>query len=234
MLTDALRARLGRVGVATLSVQLRQRGYDEANLDGVHLLVPGTRIVGTARTLRYVPYRKDLFAARGSGFTPQKQAIESVNPGEVLVMEARRDTSAGTLGDILALRAKVRGAAGVITDGAVRDWSAVARTGLPVMAGGSHPAVLGRRHVPWETDVTIACGGATVQVGDVVVGDDDGAVVIPPALVVEVLEAAEDQERKEAFIAEKVQAGESVDGLYPLGPRWTDEYAAWAAARDVI
>lgn len=233
-LTDALRRRLAKVAVATLSVQLRQRGYDEANIDGIHLLVPGTRIVGTARTLRYVPYRKDLFAAHGGGYNAQKRAVDSVQPGEVLVMEARRDTSAGTLGDILALRAKVRGAAGVITDGAVRDYRAVAGTGLPVMAGGAHPAVLGRHHVPWETDVTIACGGATVQVGDVIVGDDDGAVVIPPALVVEVLEAAEEQERKEAFIAEKVRDGESVDGLYPLGPRWTDEYAAWAAARDLI
>ncbi len=234
LLTDALRRRLSKVAVATLSVQLRQRGYDDVSIDGVRPLVAGTRLVGTARTLRYVPYRKDLFAARGGGFTPQKRALDTIGPGEVLVMEARGDTSAGTLGDLLALRAGYRGAAGVVTDGAVRDHRAVCDSGLPVFAGGAHPAVLGRRHVPWDTDTTIACGGATVQVGDVLVGDDDGVVVLPPPLVVEVLEAAEEQERQEAFIAEKIRAGESVDGLYPLGPRWKDEYAAWAAARSLV
>jgi regulator of RNase E activity RraA len=190
-LPDDIRRRLGSVAVATLSVQLRKRGYDEVSIDGVRPLAPGRRIVGTARTLRYLPYRKDLFEARGGGFNAQKRAIDSVRPGEVLVMEARGDATAGTLGDILALRAQVRGAAGIITDGAVRDAVAVAALGLPVYSSGAHPAVLGRRHVPWETDVSIACGGATVEVGDVIVADDDGVVVIPPALVVEVLEAAE-------------------------------------------
>lgn len=230
-LTDQLRARLSSVAVATLSVQLRQRGYDQSSIDGVALLVPGQRIVGPARTLRYVGYRKDLFERHAPGYNAQKRAVDTVNPGEVLVMEARGDATAGTLGDILALRARHRGAAGIVTDGAVRDHAAVAATGLPVMAAGAHPAVLGRRHVPWETDVTVTCGGATVQVGDVVVADDDGAVVIPSALLVEVLEAAEAQELAETFVAERVRAGESVDGLYPVGPAWRERYAAWRAAR---
>lgn len=230
-LTAELRERLANVAVATLSVQLRKRGYDEVSIDGVGPLVRGTRIVGTARTLRYVPYRKDLFAARGGGFNAQKQAIDSVGPGEVLVMEARRDATAGTLGDILALRAKARGAAGIITDGAVRDAGPVADVGLPVFCAGHHPAVLGRRHVPWEVDTTISCGGATVQVGDVIVADDDGAIVIPPALVVEVLEAAEAQEEEETFVAEMVAQGEPVQGLYPIGPAWRERFEAWRAQR---
>lgn len=231
-LTDPnLISRLTSVAVATLSVQLRKRGYDTVSIDGVHSLVPGTSFAGPARTLRYVAYRKDLFEAKGGGFNAQKQAIDSVNPGEVLVMEARRDTTAGTLGDILALRARYRGAAAIITDGAVRDHAPVIATGLPVMSAGAHPAVLGRRHVPWARDETIVCGGATVQPGDMVVADDDGAIVIPPALVHEVLSDAEEQESQEAFIAEKVTAGESVDGLYPLGAAWTQEYQAWKAAR---
>nr|WP_232666799.1 fumarylacetoacetate hydrolase family protein [Pseudonocardia sp. TRM90224] len=225
-LPDAVRERLANVAVATLSVQLRQRGFDSAVIDGVRALAPGRRIVGTARTLRFVPFRPDLFAERGGGFNAQKRAIESVLPGEVLVMEARRDPTAGTLGDILALRARVRGAAGIVTDGAVRDAAAVAATGLSVFSAGTHPAVLGRRHVPWETDVTIACGGATVQVGDVIVGDDDGVVVIPPGLVDEVLAAAEEQEREEHWIAAQVGAGAGIDGLYPLGGRWRERYEA--------
>lgn len=233
-LTDpALIERLTSVAVATLSVNMRKRGFDTVSIDGVHSLVPGTKFAGPARTLRYVAYRKDLFEAKGGGFNAQKQAIDSVNPGEVLVMEARRDNTAGTLGDILALRAQYRGATAIITDGAVRDFAPVVATGLPVMSSGKHPAVLGRRHVPWAVDETIVCGGATVQPGDLIVADDDGAIVIPPSLVLEVLTEAEEQESQEEFIAEKVKSGESVDGLYPLGKAWKDEYQAWKTGRTV-
>lgn len=231
VLTDGLRERLGRVAVSTLSSQLRRRGYPDTSIDGVRPLVPGTRLVGTARTLRYVAFRPDLFKSHGGGYNAQKRAVDAVGPGEVLVMEARGDTSAGTLGDVLALRARVRGAAGVITDGAVRDSAAVAAVGLPVMTAGAHPSVLGRVHVPWDTDVTITCGGTAVQPGDVIVGDDDGALVIPPSLLEEVLGDAEDQEEREVFIAEMVAAGESVDGLFPLGTAWRDRYEAWCAER---
>ena len=230
-LTPEIRERLSKVAVATISVQLRKRGYDTVSMDGVRPLVPGRGLVGTARTLRYVPYRKDLFAAHGGGFNAQKQAVDSINEGEVLVMEARGDSSAGTLGDILALRAQVRGAAGIITDGAVRDAVPVAELGLPVYSTGKHPAVLGRRHVPWEIDVTISCGGATVQPGDVVVADDDGAVVIPPSLVLEVLEAAEAHEEEDAFVFEMVGKGEPVDGLFPMNAEWKAKYEEWKARR---
>ena len=118
------------------------------------------------------------------------------------MIEARRDPTAGTLGDILALRARVRGAAGVVTDGAARDAVAVAATGLPVYTSGTHPAVLGRHHVPWETDVTIACGGTAVQAGDVVVGDDDGVIVLPPELLARGARRRRQQEREEAWIAD--------------------------------
>lgn len=231
-LTDELRERLASVAVATLSSQLRQRGYNEVSIDGVRPLAAGKTMVGRARTLRYVPFRPDQFKAKGGGFNAQKRAIDDVGPGEVLVMDARGVENAGTLGDILALRAQVRGAAGIVTDGCVRDHALVAALDLPVWsAGGPHPAVLGRRHIPWDTDVDIACGGALVQVGDVIVGDDDGVLVIPPALVVEVLEASEQQEAEEAFIAEMVAAGESVDGLYPLNAAWREKYEQWQAGR---
>lgn len=225
-LDPGLRERLRRVAVATLSVQLRKRGFDDASIDGVRPLAPGRRLVGTARTLRYVPFRPDLFAAHGGGYNAQKRAVDSIGPGEVLVMEARRDPTAGTLGDILALRAKARGAAGIITDGAARDAAAVAAVGLPVYTSGQHPAVLGRRHVPWEADVTIACGGAAVQVGDVIVADDDGVVVIPPSLVEEVLAGAELQDREEEWIAARVVEGAGLQDLYPLAGQWRAKYDA--------
>lgn len=150
------------------------------SIDGVRPTLPGQKMVGVAHTLRYLPLREDLFKKYGAGMNAQKRAIEELRPGHVLVMDARRDTSAGTLGDILALRARTRGAAGVVTDGGLRDSVAVTDLGLPVYHGGEHPSVLGRRHVPWDSGVPIACGGALVQPGDLIVGDADGVVVVPP------------------------------------------------------
>jgi 5-oxopent-3-ene-1,2,5-tricarboxylate decarboxylase / 2-hydroxyhepta-2,4-diene-1,7-dioate isomerase len=225
-LSEELLAQLRSVSVATLSVQLRQRGYHDASIDGVAALRPGARFAGPARTLRYVPFRPDLFAEKGGGFNAQKRLFDTVGTGEVIVIEARGDASAGTVGDVLALRAQVRGAAGIVTDGAVRDAEVVAALDIPTFARGAHPAVLGRRHIPWETDVTVACGGTTVQPGDIVVGDGDGVVIIPPALVAEVVTAAIEQEREEEYIAEQVKGGASVEGLFPMNAAWRAKYEA--------
>lgn len=223
-LAPSVAQRLAAVGTAGLSAALRKRGYHDVFIEGVAPLSPGMCAAGPARTLRLVAYRPDLFAERGGGFNPQKQIFDSVGSGEVLVVEARGLTETGTLGDILALRARARGAAAVVTDGSVRDSAAVAAVGLPVFAKGAHPSVLGRRHVPWETDVVITCGGAAIVPGDVVVGDDDGALVVPAALVEEVLDAAEQQEREDAWVAARVAEGNAVDGLFPMNPTWRARY----------
>ncbi|WP_020673323.1 fumarylacetoacetate hydrolase family protein [Amycolatopsis nigrescens] len=221
---DDLPERLTQVAVATLSAQLRRHGLHNVSVDGVHPARPGSRFAGRARTLRFLPLREDLFAEHGTGFNAQKQAIESVGPGEVLVMEARGEPGTGTVGDILALRAQLRGAAAIVTDGGLRDSAVVAGLDIPVFHGGAHPAVLGRRHLPWETDVAIGCGGTTVRPGDLVVGDDDGVLVIPPELAEEVLTAAVEQERQEEFITEQVRAGHEIKGLYPLSGQWLERY----------
>jgi regulator of RNase E activity RraA len=202
---------------------------NNVSIDWLQSTRPGQRIVGLARTLRYVPNREDLFKTHGGGFNAQKRAIDTVNDGEILVMEARGEKGTGTVGDILALRAQVRGAAAIITDGGVRDLSAVAALEMPTYFANPHPAVLGRRHVPWDTDITIACGGTTVQPGDIIVADADGILVIPPALAAELAEDSIAQEREEAFIAEMVAQGHSVDGLYPLDAAWRGKYEAWDA-----
>lgn len=227
VLTAELIEALRQVGTATLSSQLRRRGLNNVSIDGVIPLHPDQRLIGTARTLRLVPYREDLFKSHGGGFNAQKRAIDTLGSGEVLIIEARGERATGTIGDILALRAKMRGAAGVVTDGGIRDHDAVAEIGLPVFHAGAHPAVLGRRHVPWDVDQTIACGGTTVQPGDVIVGDSDGVLVIPPVLINEVVADAIEQERQETFIAEQVAAGASVDGLYPMNEQWKERYDQW-------
>lgn len=225
-LDPALRAKLERIPVAALSQQLRTRGLNDVTIDGVRPVHPGRKLVGTAATLRFVPHREDLFASHGGGFNAQKRAFDAVHAGEVIVIEARGETGSGTLGDILALRAHARGAAGIVTDGGVRDIAAVAAVGIPVYSAGAHPAVLGRRHVPWETDVAVACGGTTVQPGDIIVGDADGVIVVPPALADEVADAALAQEDEDAWVAAQVAAGNPVEALFPMNAHWRARYDA--------
>lgn len=217
-------ARLAAVCTATLSSQLRRRGIEHHAIGGVRSGDPSKKMVGFARTLRYVPLREDVFKRLGGAANAQKTAVETLQPGEVLVIEARGQEGAGTIGDILVLAAQVRGAAGVVTDGGVRDAAAVARLDIPTYAAFAHPAVLGRRHVPLDTDLPVACGGCLVMPGDVVVGDADGVVVIPRALVDEVAVDAEEQESQEAYIAERVAAGDSLFGLYPMDQQRLDDY----------
>jgi regulator of RNase E activity RraA/2-keto-4-pentenoate hydratase/2-oxohepta-3-ene-1,7-dioic acid hydratase in catechol pathway len=220
---------VGAVSTATLAAQLRKRGYNSVTLDRLSTTRPDVTMTGYARTLRYVPFREDLFAEHGGGMNAQKRAVEQVRNNEVLVIEARGDQTAGTVGDILALRAQVRGARGIVTDGAIRDAAALGRLGIPVYHAATHPAVLGRRHVPWETNTTISCAGVTIQPGDIIAGDADGVIVVPRHLAKEVAQDAAEQERQERFIAEQVARGEPIDGLYPIGKKWQAAYQAWLA-----
>jgi 5-oxopent-3-ene-1,2,5-tricarboxylate decarboxylase/2-hydroxyhepta-2,4-diene-1,7-dioate isomerase len=229
-LDPATAALLRTVSTATLSSVLRKRGLEHMFVEGVRPARPDLRMVGTAHTLEYLPLREDLFAARGSGLNAQKRAVEEITPGQVLVIGARGEPGSGTIGDILALRALRRGAAGIVTDGGLRDSPSFAGLDLPTYHGPAHAAVLGRRHVPWAVGVAIACGGVLIEPGDVLVGDGEGVIVIPPAIAGDVAAEAVEQERQERFIYQHVDAGASIEGLYPLGPARRAEYAAWLAS----
>lgn len=226
-LSEELRAKLEKAPTAGLSAQLRSRGLNNVIIEGVYPQTPGTKMVGVAATLRFVPNREDLFRSHGGGFNAQKKAFDSVREGEVLVIEGRGESGSATLGDVLALRAQQRGAAGVVTDGGVRDYAAVEEIGLPVFCGNPHPAVLGRKHVPWESGVAVACGNATVLPGDVIVGDDDGVIVIPRDLVEEVVDAALAKETQDEWVAAQVAEGHSLDGLFPPIGEWKEKYQRW-------
>jgi regulator of RNase E activity RraA len=178
-----------------------------------------------------VPIREDLNAQFTSGQNAQRRAIESMAPEEVLVIEARGEPDAGTFGDVFALRALRRGASGMITDGAVRDTPAVADLDIPVYHGASHAATFSRTHMPLEHQIPIACAGVTVMPGDIIVGDGEGAVVIPPSLVVELAASSVQQEAEESWALERVDAGESTIGVFPVSKERRPEFEAWQAAR---
>jgi 2-keto-4-pentenoate hydratase/2-oxohepta-3-ene-1,7-dioic acid hydratase in catechol pathway/regulator of RNase E activity RraA len=224
VLTPELKAKINSVATATLSSLLRKRHLNNVSIDGLTATQPGARLVGTARTLRYLPQREDLFERLGGGYNAQKRLFDSLAEDDVVVIDARGDAGSGTFGDILAIRAHHLGAAGIVTDGGVRDLAVVTELDIPVYHAGGHPAVLGRRHVPWDADTAIACGGAAVEPGDIIIGDADGVLVVPPSLIHELVDEALAQEREEQFIAARVAEGEPVEHLFPMSAEWRAIY----------
>ncbi|HUX85934.1 MAG TPA: ribonuclease activity regulator RraA [Chloroflexota bacterium] len=218
---------------ATLTSVLSKHGLRNAGMVDVRPLKPGTHLVGQAFTLRYIPAREDLdYGGSVDNLTdPQRVAIEKLGPHDVLVIDARGDVRAGSMGAILATRLHRRGAAGAVTDGAFRDYTEIAESGLAAFARAAHPAANKTIHHPTDFQVPIACGGVAVYPGDVIVGDDDGVVVIPRHLAAEVTQAAVAQEEREEFIFEKVRNGASIVGVYPPGPETLAEYEEWRKQR---
>ena len=208
---------LSQVTTATLTTLLLKKGLRDVWLRGTRPLRPGQpRLVGRAFTLRFVPAREDL-ATPESWSSPisTRAAIEAMPAGCIAVVDAMGVTDAGVFGDILCTRMVKRGVAALVTDGVVRDVSGVLGSGLPVWCSGAAapPSVAGLTFVDWQRP--IACGGVAVFPGDVVVVDDDGAVLIPAALLDDILTLAPEQERLENWIMQQVEQGAALPGLYP-------------------
>lgn len=221
--------KLSQVSTATLTSVLLKLGLRNTFMTDVHPLMPGTRLVGQAYTLRYIPMREDLDADALEGrfdnlTNPQRIAIEHVGAGDVLVMDARGEIRAGTIGNILVTRMKNRGAAGVVTDGAFRDAAGIAAVGLPAYCRGTHAATNVTLHHPVDVQLPVACGTVSVYPGDAIVGDGDGVIVIPRHLTAEAASRAVEQEQRERFILGKVQSGASIIGVYPPNEATLEEF----------
>ncbi|HPU51974.1 MAG TPA: ribonuclease activity regulator RraA [Burkholderiaceae bacterium] len=216
-LDDQTIAALAGVSTATLTTVLLKKGLRNVWMRGTRPLKPGQpRLVGRAFTLRFVPAREDLATPESWGSPiSTRAAIEAMPAGCIAVVDAMGVSDAGIFGDILCARMHKRGVAGLVTDGVVRDLAGVLGTGLPVWCSGvaAPPSVAGLTFVGWQQP--IACGGVAVFPDDIVVVDEDGAVLIPAALLAEVVEHAVEQERFEAWIMNEVEAGVPLPGLYP-------------------
>ena len=221
---------LSAVTTATLTTVLLKKGLRNVWLRGTLPLAPGQpRVVGRAFTLRFVPAREDLAtpASWGSPIST-RAAIECMPAGCIAVVGALGVTDAGIFGDILCARMKKRGVSALVTDGVVRDVEGVLGTGLPVWCRGTAapPSVAGLTFVGWQEPVD--CGGVAVFPNDVIVVDQDGAVLIPAALLDEVIAAATEQERLEQWIMNEVARGAVLPGLYPPNQENLARYEAWA------
>ncbi len=197
--------RLKQASTATLTTQLFKRGLRNVCVQNVRRLShAGTNLVGEAFTLRYIPAREDLdqVSVFDDPEHPQRKAIETVPPGQVLVMDCRGETRAASAGNILVTRLRVRGAAGVVTDGCPRD------------------------------SMEIAGGGVAVYPGDVMVGDGEGVVVLPRHLADEVARDAAEQELLEIFLLQEIEQGRSLPGTYPPNAETLARYREWRARSD--
>ena len=231
-LSDIIDA-LKPVSTATITTVLIKHGLRRVWIRGTRPIRSGQpRIVGRAFTLRFIPAREDL-ATPSSWSSPRstRAAIEEAAPGSVVVAGAMGVTDAGIFGDILCARMKQRGMAGLVTDGVVRDMAGVLKTGLPVWCQGAAapPSVSSLTFVNWQEP--IGCGGVAVYPDDIVVVDDDGAVLIPAALVGDVVRAAPEQERMETWILDEVSNGAKLPGLYPPNEDNLKRYKDWASGR---
>jgi regulator of RNase E activity RraA len=222
---DTLRA----ITTATITTMLLKKGIRRCWMNGPKPLVAeGARLVGPAFTLRFVPVREDL-ATPESWSKPisTRGAIEAMPEGCIAVADAMGIASAGIFGDILTMRMMKRGVTALVTDGVVRDKAGVVASKLPVgCAGVAAPAsVNGLTCVGWQEP--LGCGGSAVFPGDVIVCDDDGAVVIPQDLVAFVAEEGAEHELMESWIVSEVERGAKLPGLYPMNDEAKARYAAW-------
>jgi regulator of RNase E activity RraA len=220
---------LQRVSTATLTTVLLKKGLRNIWMRGAKPLRPGLpRLVGPAFTLRFVPAREDL-ATPASWSSPisTRTAIEAMPEGCIAVVDAMGITDAGIFGDILCARMARRGVTALITDGVVRDLEGVLGTGLPVWCDGAAapPSVAGLTFVGWGEP--IGCGGVAVFPDDVVVADQDGAVLIPKALLETVLTEGPAQEAEEAWIVDEINRGATLPGLYPMNAETRARYDAF-------
>jgi regulator of RNase E activity RraA len=233
-LTEEARGLLQRVSTATLTAQLLRRGFRNTFIRGLVPTRPDLRMVGRAFTLRNVPVREDVGV---EGIRPdnetnvQRRAVESVGPGEVLVIDARGELGAAVLGDILATRIAQRGAAGIVTDGSFRDSPGFAAVEIPAYHRAPNASLSWLVHHAVDLQVPIGCGGVLVLPGDVVVGDAEGAVVIPAQVTEEVARDAAEQEIAEDFALERVRGGEPITDLYPLAESRRAEFEQWRQRR---
>ncbi len=215
---------------ATITSVLTKYGLWNTFMQDVTPNIPNTKIAGPAFTMRYIPAREDLARAPVDPLTDvQRMGIERIGEGEILVVDARGETGAGIMGDILVSRIIQRGAVGVVTDGGFRDTPGIKEMGLTTYSRCMNAHNSRCIHYPCDIQTPIACGGVAIFPGDIIVGDAEGIVVIPLHLAEEVADQAVEQEHREEWILSKIKEGRITNGLYPPDENTLEEYEVWKA-----
>lgn len=168
-------------------------------------LIPGRRIAGRARTARIVPGQNAAI----------HRAVRDAEPGDVLVVDGAGSERFGPFGDLLAESCLTRGLAGGVFDCTIRDSADIAALGFQVFSCGFHPEATAKTD-PGETGIVVTVGGVRVEPGDVVVGDDDGVVIVPASVASEVLIQVAEVAQREQEIRRRILAGETTFDIFNL------------------
>lgn len=236
VLSDATRAKFKKISTASIATAMFKRGLRNQFIQGVLPVAPKTEtMVGQAFTLRYIVAREDrnpITVFRNPDH-PQRVAIETCPAGHVLVMDSRKDARAATAGSILITRLALRGAAGVVTDGGFRDAAGIGALDMPAYHSKPSAPTNLTLHEAIDINVPISCGDVAVFPGDVLVGDNDGVMVVPAHLAEEIAEECTGMESFEDFVLEQVNAGAPIIGLYPpTKDENAQKYEAWRKANN--
>lgn len=228
----ALIEKLYDVSSATASATLHRMGIRQTYINGPLPRVRGAKIVGPAVTLQFMPQREDIASGAGQEQTEKRSALWSVfdeiTPGDVLVIQAWGDPYTGCMGDMLTTYFKGRGGIGVVVDGCVRDWPKIQELGVPMWTKGFTPNYASQSTLfPWAYNVPIACSRVLVMPGDIIIADDDGAVMVPAKMAEIVAQHTLEHEEWEVFSKIKLLEGGSIHKYYPLSDEGWDEYVAW-------
>ena len=232
----ALCDRLAAIGSATASSELnRVFGIGNVHIEGPRPLVRGRSVAGPALTLQFVPKREDLFEG-GEYDNPELQLHRHVmypaQAGDMIVVDARGDMSSGIFGEMMLTFFAGRGGKGVVIDGCIRDAGPAAGIDVGIWVKGTTPNYHAQtRIVPWAVNVPVACGGTFVMPGDIVIADDDGAVVVPARLAEALADAAGEHAEWEEFSRLRLSQGGDLAKYYPLAPEAEEEYRQWRAAQ---
>ena len=232
--------------VKTLSVEeawgiLRNKGYNAQYADGFEVLHPDKKLVGRAVTAQYLPIRPDLEdvlkqEAKASGMpaSMNQKVIDLLQLNDVPVVDLMGAQPGNNFGGD-NLHAAIYGATrtGAVVDGTVRDVGGIAELGSQVYFRKAHPAAVAGVTVI-GINIPVHVGNAIVMPGDVVLGDREGVIFIPPHLVQEIVEAAElthihDEWTKQKFLTGKYKASELYGG--PLSPEMKKEYDEYVKKR---
>ncbi len=236
ILSTSTRNKLKTVSTATIATCLYKRGLKNQFIQNVLPLKLGKpTMVGEAFTLRYIPAREDLnpISVFRDPKHPQRVAVEECPKGAVLVIDSRNNARAASAGSILVTRLMVRGAAGIVTDGGFRDSAEIAALDFPSYHQRPSAPTNLTLHQALDINVPIGCGDVAVFPGDVLVGDDDGIMVIPQEIVVEVADECVEMTIFEDFVLEKVAAGQSIIGLYPpTNENTLVQFTTWRKAKN--
>ena len=234
--SDEVLARLARVSSGSLSTQLFKKGLRQPVMVGLKpLQAKPKRFAGRAFTMRFIPAREDIDTYATLTTAPhvnnlQWVAVEQAVAGDVVVIDSRRDISAASMGNMLVTRLMKRGVHGVVTDGAFRDGSELAAMPIPTWSAAVTATTRLSFHHVADLQVPVACAGVAVYPGDVVHGDGDSVTVVPAAWAQELADVCEAQDGLEAYLALRLQRGESVWGLYPASEATRAMYTAWVSA----